>query len=113
VTARVLCRFTEIEDGQGRGFTLEEGADPRDIFVVRQGRRVFGYVNSCPHQGTPLDWVPDQFISKLNGRIMCATHGAQFEIDGGTCVRGPCKGERLRGVAVSLDGDGRVVLGVG
>ena len=113
MTARVLCRLTDIADGQGRGFTLEEGADPRDIFVVRQGCRVHGYVNSCPHQGTPLDWVPDQFINKQNGRIMCATHGAQFEIDGGNCVRGPCEGQRLRGVPVLLDKDGRIVLGEG
>ncbi len=107
---RVLCRLDDIEDGQGKGFTLGEGLEMRDIFVVRDGDRIYGYVNSCPHQGTPLDWVPDQFISKENGLIMCATHGAQFEWADGTCVSGPCAGANLEAVAVTLDENGRVVL---
>ncbi len=116
---RVLCRLDDIEDGQAKGFTLGQGleagqgVEAREIFVVREGARVFGYVNSCPHLGTPLDWQVNRFISLDSGHIMCATHGALFEIEGGRCVAGPCKGQRLRGVAVSLDGDGRVVLDEG
>ncbi len=116
---RVLCRLDDIEDGQAKGFTLGQGLEAgqeleaREIFVVREGARVFGYVNSCPHLGTPLDWQGDRFISLDNGLLMCATHGALFEIADGRCVAGPCKGQRLRGVSVSLDRDGRVVLDEG
>ena len=113
MTARVLCRLTEMENGQGKGFTLEPGREPRDIFVVRQGSRVFGYVNSCPHQGTPLDRQGDRFISDETGLIMCATHGAQFEIADGFCVDGPCVGENLEPAPVVIDGDGRVLLVAG
>ena len=102
-----LCRLAEIEDGEAKGFTL---ADGRDIFVVRTGGAVQGYENACPHQGTPLDWMPDVFISEESGLILCATHGAQFEIGDGRCVSGPCVGQYLTPVAVRLEADGTVVL---
>ncbi len=107
---RVLCRLDDIEDGQAKGFTLGQGLEAREIFVVRAGARAFGYVNSCPHQGLPLDWQEDRFISLDSGLIMCMNHGAQFEIEDGFCVAGPCAGENLEPVPVVVDGDGRVRL---
>ena len=106
----VLCRLEEIEDGEGRGFTLGEGAEAVDVVVVREGTRVYGYVNSCPHTGTPLDWTPDQFMSEDGGHILCATHGALFRIEDGHCLAGPCIGDSLTAASVALDGEGRVVL---
>ncbi len=110
---RVLCRLDDIEDGQAKGFTLGQGPEAREIFVVREGARVFGYVNSCPHLGTPLDWQGDRFISLDSGLIMCATHGALFEIADGFCVDGPCVGKNLEPVPVVIDADGRVRLAAG
>ncbi len=107
---RVLCRLDDIEDGQAKGFTLGEGPDAREIFVVREDGRVFGYRNACPHLGTPLNWRDDIFISDASGLILCATHGALFEIADGACVSGPCAGQALEAVPVSLDARGRVVL---
>ena len=112
---RVLCQLDDIEDGQAKGFTLSdgpggEGPDPREIFVVREDGRVFGYLNSCPHLGTPLNWDGDRFISDDSGLILCATHGALFEIEDGDCVSGPCAGQALEAVPVALDAQGRVVL---
>ncbi len=107
---RVLCRLADIEDGQAKGFTLGAGRDAREIFVVREDGRVFGYVNSCPHLGTPLNWQDDRFISDDSGLIICATHGALFEIEDGACVSGPCAGQALEAVPLALDAEGRVVL---
>jgi nitrite reductase/ring-hydroxylating ferredoxin subunit len=107
---RVLCQLDDIEDGQAKGFTLSDGPDPREIFVVREDGRVFGYLNSCPHLGTPLNWDGDRFISDDSGLILCATHGALFEIEDGECVSGPCAGQALEAVPVALDAEGRVVL---
>ncbi len=106
----VLCRLDDIEDGQAKGFTLGSGLEAREIFVVREDHQVFGYVNSCPHLGTPLNWQDDRFISDHSGLILCATHGAQFEIADGACVSGPCAGQALKAVPVVLDAEGRVVL---
>jgi nitrite reductase/ring-hydroxylating ferredoxin subunit len=106
----VLCRLADIEDGQAKGFTLGSGRDARELFVVREDGQVFGYVNSCPHLGTPLNWQDDRFISDDSGLILCATHGALFEIEDGACVSGPCEGQALKAVPVALDAEDRVVL---
>lgn len=109
-TARVLCRLEEIADGTGKGFAIETAAGPRDIFVVRDGAAAYGYVNSCPHTGTPLDWTPDKFMSEDGRYIQCATHGALFRIEDGDCIAGPCAGDSLAGVPLTVDAEGRVVL---
>lgn len=113
--SRVLCRLEEIPDGEGRGFTLEPDEAERlaggalDIFVVRRGDGIFGYVNSCPHLASPLDWVENQFMTADKTRILCATHGAQFLIEDGHCVAGPCAGDKLTALRVSVR-DGVVAL---
>ena len=106
----VLCRLAEIPDGAGRGFVLGAGLDQLDIMVLRAGQRVFGYVNSCPHVGTPLDWAEDEFMSEDGRNIMCHTHGALFRIEDGFCVDGPCAGDRLAPLVLEIDTDGQVVL---
>lgn len=105
----ILCRLDEIPDGGSRGFTVETGRGPREIFIVRRGDALFAYENSCPHVGTPLDWVPDQFLSEDGNHIVCATHGAQFRIEDGMCFSGPCHGVPLRPAAVEV-ADGTVTL---
>jgi nitrite reductase/ring-hydroxylating ferredoxin subunit len=102
--SRILCRLEDIPDGEGRGFEMDDGGD--DIFVVRRSERVFGYVNSCPHTDSPLDWVENQYMSLDKSHILCATHGAEFRIEDGFCVLGPCRGKSLAPVAVTVrDGD--------
>ena len=106
--SRVLCRLEDIPDGEGRGF--EAGGD--DIFVVRRGGQVHGYVNICPHAASPLDWVEDQFMTLDKSHILCATHGAEFRIEDGHCVQGPCRGQSLEPAGVSVR-DGELVLDLG
>lgn len=107
---QVLCRLDEIPDGAAWGFDLGDGEDPLEIFVVRAGTQAFGYLNVCPHAGSPLDWQPDDFLSEDGCNIMCHTHGALFEIEDGFCIAGPCAGDQLTQVKVALDGAGNVVL---
>jgi nitrite reductase/ring-hydroxylating ferredoxin subunit len=113
--SRVLCRLDEIPDGEGRGFALDRDDAERlaggaaDMFVVRQGDRVFGYANACPHLASPLDWIENQFMTADKTRILCATHGAQFNIADGLCVAGPCEGDSLTPLRVSVR-DGAVTL---
>lgn len=107
---RVLCRLDQIEDGEGTGFVLGDGAERTDILVVRAGGRAFGYVNSCPHVGSPLDLPEDRFMSADGRHLMCHTHGALFRIEDGFCVAGPCQGDRLTPVPLEVDAAGRVLL---
>lgn len=115
--SRQLCRLEDIPDGEGIGFSLDREDAVRlasgmpEIFVVRRGDRVFGYANACPHLSSPLDWVENQFMSPDKTHIMCATHGAQFRIEDGHCIVGPCAGDALTRLAVSVR-RGAVVLRV-
>lgn len=106
---RRLCRLADIPEGTGKGFVLGEGAKRQAIFVVHRAGCVRGYVNSCPHVGTPLDWAPDRFLSPDRSLIQCSTHGARFRIEDGYCVSGPCAGDSLEPVEVAV-ADGWVVV---
>ena len=105
---RALCRLDEIPDGGSRGFPPPPGGFT-GLFAVRQGNAVHVYVNSCPHIGTPLDWMPDRFLSADGSLIICATHGAEFRIADGECVYGPCMGDRLETVMIQIN-DGTIFV---
>jgi nitrite reductase/ring-hydroxylating ferredoxin subunit len=98
-----LVRMDELADPGSRGFSLAIGVTVHDIFVVRRNNRVYGYFNSCPHTGGPLDWVPDRFLSLDERYIQCATHDALFRLDDGQCVAGPCAGDRLAPVSLQIE----------
>ncbi len=107
-----LCRLDEIEDPGGRGFEYRDGDRLYRMFVVRRGDRVWGYQNRCPHARTPLDWITDRFLTRDKVHLLCATHGAEFVIDTGKCVTGPCIGRSLNPWPVRLE-DGVVTPTVG
>ena len=98
---RPLCRLADLPDGGSKSFPPADGGFT-GLFAVRQGNAIVAYVNSCPHIGTPLDWVPGRFLSADGSRIVCATHGAEFRITDGECLRGPCFGDRLESVVVQI-----------
>ncbi len=89
---RYLCRLEEVPDGGAKGFDLGADYEPYEIFLVREGGAVFAYVNSCPHLGTPLEMMEDEFMND-DGFIVCSTHGALFRPKNGACFSGPCMGE--------------------
>jgi nitrite reductase/ring-hydroxylating ferredoxin subunit len=103
-----LCRLDEIADGDAKGFETANPDEP-DFFVVRDGETVHGYLNDCPHWNAPLDFVPGRFMNREKGLIQCANHGARFRIETGECVFGPCLGEALTRVPVTVV-DGEVWL---
>ncbi len=105
---RVLCRLDEIADGGAKGFPGPPGSFT-GLFAVRRGARVFVYENVCPHIGTSLNLQPDKFLSSDGSLVVCVTHGAEFRIEDGACVSGPCLGERLTALPVRIV-DGAVVL---
>jgi nitrite reductase/ring-hydroxylating ferredoxin subunit len=107
--AAPLCRLDDIPDGGAKGFTVPGIGEAGELFVVRRGERVFAYVNSCPHVGTPLEFVADQFLNLDRTLIQCSTHGALFRIEDGYCVDGPCSGDALEALEAEVR-DGQVYL---
>lgn len=104
-----LCHLDELPDGGSRGF------DPRrrgqdTLLVVRRGSQLFAYADACPHHGTPMAWRKDAYLNAAGDRIVCAAHGALFEIDNGLCVQGACLGESLSALPITIDNNGGVHL---
>lgn len=95
-------RLDQLTDPGCREFRIGEGDWPFAGFVVRQGDAVYAYQNFCAHVGHPLNWAPDEFLTKDRKHIICASHGAMYEIDSGLCTAGPCMGKSLRKVDVAV-----------
>ncbi len=92
----------ELDDPGCREFQIGEGDWPFRGFVVRQGDAVFAYQNYCVHVGHPLNWSPDSFLTRDKSAIICASHGATYEIETGRCFAGPGAGRSLRKVEVEV-----------
>ncbi|MFQ1701499.1 Rieske (2Fe-2S) protein [Loktanella agnita] len=99
-----LCTLDDIPDGGSKGAL--PGSRGRDqVLLVRQGGRVYGYVNNCPHYDrAPLGWKKDEFLNGAKDRIMCSAHGALFRIEDGTCEIGPCLGQALIPIRITVEG---------
>jgi len=100
-----LLQVELIEDG---GFTEVEvmlDGDAESLILHRDGGDVRAWLNVCPHAGRRLDWAPGKFLKSKDGLLVCAAHGASFELAEGQCVAGPCRGDRLRAVAIELRDD--------
>nr|WP_237577733.1 Rieske 2Fe-2S domain-containing protein [Lysobacter dokdonensis] len=80
-----------------------EGNDAESLILLREGDDVRAWLNVCPHAGRRLDWAPGRFLKDKQGRLVCAVHGATFELERGECVAGPCRGAALRTVPVVVD----------
>ena len=93
-------RLDEIDDPGCREFAIGEGDWAFRGFVVRMGSNIFAYQNFCVHVGHPLNWSPNKFLTKDKSAIICASHGATYEIQTGHCFAGPGSGKALRKVDV-------------
>ena len=102
MTEMAVGALDEIEDPGCREFSIGDGDWPFKGFVVRRGDEVFAYQNFCAHLGHPLNWMPDRFLTKDLTAIMCASHGALYEIDTGLCFAGPCLGKELIKVELAV-----------
>jgi nitrite reductase/ring-hydroxylating ferredoxin subunit len=104
-----LIALSRIDDG---GFAEVEATldgDVESLILHRDGEVVRAWLNVCPHTGRRLDWAPGKFLLSKEGLLVCAAHGASFELIGGECVAGPCRGQSLRAVPIVVR-DGQVAL---
>lgn len=107
VATTPLIALERIGDG---GFAEAEAVidgSAESLILHRQGESVRAWLNVCPHAGRRLDWAPGQFLKSKEGLLVCAAHGASFELAHGECVAGPCRGASLRAVDVEVR-DGQV-----
>jgi nitrite reductase/ring-hydroxylating ferredoxin subunit len=101
-----VCATSELEEDQARGIEI----DGKSVVLLKKDGQVHAYLNWCPHLGIELNFMPDQFLDSDNAFLMCANHGALFDIDSGHCLSGPCSGDALMKIDVNIEGD-QILLG--
>lgn len=104
-----LAALAQIEDGSFLEVHTTLDGDAESLILHRDGDDVRAWLNVCPHAGRRLDWAPGKFLKSRDGQLVCAVHGATFELQGGECVAGPCRGALLRAVPVEVR-DGHIYL---
>ncbi len=104
-----LACLQDIPDGGLSEVEAAVDGYPESLIVHRTGDRLHAWLNVCPHAGRRLDWTPGQFLLTADGKLVCAAHGATFELAQGLCVSGPCRGQSLQAVALQVR-DGKVWL---
>lgn len=100
--AKPLAVLDELPDGGLLEVEAEVDGTAESLILHRDGDSVRAWLNICPHAGRRLDWAPGKFLLSKDGLLVCAAHGASFELREGGCVAGPCRGESLRAVAVEI-----------
>ncbi len=104
-----LCHRDDLVVGSARGFD-PAGTGTDTVFAVRDRHGIRVFRNACPHEGTPLGWRKDAFLSPDDTAIMCYAHGARFDLVSGLCFTGPCIGKTLILLPSSVDENGYLVL---
>lgn len=83
-------RFEARRDGRGV-----------DCILHRVDDAVVAWRNSCPHRPeVSLDTGDGALVR--GDKLVCHEHGARFERGCGSCTAGPCTGESLESVAVTV-----------
>ena len=101
MTEVLICDSDAVaEGGKGVRFPVLAFGDAATGFVVRYDGKAYAYLNRCAHVPIELDWAEGEFFESSGLYLMCATHGAIYVPDSGLCAGGPCKGGRLRPIAV-------------
>ena len=95
-----ICTVDELFSTKCKQFKFALAGESIEGFVVTESGVIRAYKNSCPHTGVELNWQDDRFLNPNQTHIMCAVHGALFEINDGSCISGPCFGQRLQALPV-------------
>ena len=101
-----ICDINDIEDDGSVGFVVDTKDGRCGLMLIRKNGKVYSYLNSCPHIGTPLELQPNRFLDRSGQHILCSTHGALFQVEDGLCIAGPCVDDKLTPVAVDIRDDG-------
>lgn len=104
----VLARLSDLSEGEPVAVDATLDGEAESLILFREGDAVRAWRNICPHAGRPLDWSPGKFLRSKDGLLVCAVHGASFELGQGACVAGPCRGQSLSVVPVAVV-DGQVL----
>lgn len=102
-----IAMTEEIEERKARSFDTMTGDT---IFITQRDGAFYAYQNVCPHLQTELEFLENQFLDRDGEYIECSTHGALFEVETGICIQGPCQGDKLEKVNITVHSDGGIYI---
>ena len=102
-----IAMTEEIPEREARAFDTMTGDT---IFITQRDGAFFAYQNVCPHLQTELEFLENHFLDREGEYIECATHGALFNVETGECISGPCLGESLEKVNITVHSDGGIYI---
>jgi nitrite reductase/ring-hydroxylating ferredoxin subunit len=104
-----LCKTSDIPEAKALAFELGDSELDR-IFVLRKDDQLRAYKDICPHYGaTTLPWKKNEYLDGAGEFIVCAAHGAKFDIHSGECISGPCLGDFLDQVKIEVTQEDEVL----
>ena len=119
----VVRRGALVRVGFGARHIFRDGARAESAFVGMVNGALKAYANVCMHHPTPLDssdfeappvddrtHLPIAPFTEDGARILCLTHGADFDPTDGRCTVGPCFGQSLVEIPVEALESGGIVL---
>jgi nitrite reductase/ring-hydroxylating ferredoxin subunit len=109
VSGSLITRSSLVDD-EIIGVDAVIDGEVESIMIYSKAGDLRAWLNVCPHAGRRLDYAPGRFL-RDQGRLVCAAHGASFELVGGECIAGPCRGAHLREVVVTDGADGALAFG--
>lgn len=102
---RLICASGDLlEGGAGVRFSVPRAGGDVPAFAVRFDGVVRAYLNRCAHVPMEMDYQENRFFDDSGRWLMCATHGATYAPDTGTCVGGPCRGGLVKIALTESDG---------
>lgn len=104
LSPKPLCRSGDV-GGNGKEVMVQGPQGPEYLMLFRQDDEILAFHNSCPHMGRNLNWAPDRFLLSPEGLLVCAHHGASFDLASGECLEGPCRGAHLKPVGITIKDD--------
>lgn len=105
--SRSLMRRSELPNDDISLVDAVIDGENESIMLYRKDDAVHAWLNVCPHAGRRLDYAPGRFL-RDEGRLVCAAHGASFDLESGECLAGPCRGAHLRAVPLIVSDTGEL-----
>ncbi len=105
----LLAHVDALPDPGAIVVDFAEGEKRLSLIVTRRGAHVAAFFNRCPHAGYPLERPDGRMVVQEGRYLVCTAHGASFVLDDGACAGGPCNGDGLTRVAVTVR-DGSVFV---
>ena len=103
--AFALCNSGDlVNSGDAVPFDVVYCGQTCMAFAVRYAGRVHAYLNRCSHVPMEMDYQPNKFWDLTGHWLICATHGAMYSPQTGSCRMGPCRGGLVKIALTEQDG---------